>query len=125
MVRPASPPSQIGHVLAVLLGLQSIVDGVLAATHGMPKVLVAAVTLVGVLLPVLAALSYVQRSRAAWSFMISICGVFAIVTVFGAPKVAHLGMPLVFVALVPLLYITTVVLLSMSASDYVGAVRSK
>ena len=125
MAPPRSPTSQVGHVLAVVLGLNSIVDGVLAAMHGMPHVLVATISLVGLLLPVLAVMSYVQHSRAAWSFLISICGVFAIITVFGAPKVAHLGLPLPLVAIVPLLYITTVVLLALSSTDYGAAVRSK
>jgi hypothetical protein len=52
----------------------------------MPAVLPAALLVLGVLYPVLVWRS-LEHSRGAWAFLISMCGVLAIVLLFGAPKV--------------------------------------
>ena len=122
---PASPTSTIGHALAVLLGVNSIVDGTLAFMHGMTGVLVAATWVVGALLLVLSWFSWHDHSRAAWSFVIAICGVFAVITIFGAPKMLHLGLPMPLVVIVPPLYITVVALLATSGDAQIAGTSSK
>ena len=122
---PASATSTIGHALAALLGVNSLVDGVLALLHDMTGVLVATTWIVGALLVVLSWFSWHDRSRAAWSFIVSICSVFAVITLFGAPKMLHLGMPLVGVVIVPPLYITVVALLGTSGDVQVAGASKK
>ncbi|HEY0194835.1 MAG TPA: hypothetical protein VGC42_27170 [Kofleriaceae bacterium] len=81
-------PRLIGHLLALGLGALHLVFGVYAATSSSATAaLWMSLFITGVLLPVLAHFSYRQRSRPAWAFLISICGVFAVVEFFGAPKV--------------------------------------
>jgi len=122
---PPSATSTIGHALAVLLGVNSLVDGTLALVHGMGGVLIATTWIVGALLVMLSWFSWHGRSRAAWSFVISICSVFAVITLFGAPKMLHLGLPLVGVVLVPPLYITVVALLATSGDVQPAGTSSK
>ena len=117
-LRLPEAPSLIGHVLAAMLGVASIAAGIGALMKDLPGVMSYTLLIVGFTLPALVALS-LMRSRAAWSFVISICGVFALVTLFGAPKIcALLGVPLAASFLLPFLYTTVVVLLATSASDY-------
>jgi hypothetical protein len=76
----------MGHLIPVLLGVAHLVGSVAAFQHGAPSVLGMTLLLSGVLMPVLAVSSY-RGSRAAWAFLIAICGVFAVVAFFGAPKI--------------------------------------
>lgn len=117
-LRLPDAPSLIGHVLAALLGVASIAAGIAALMKDLPGVMAYTLLIVGFVLPALVALS-LMRSRAAWSFVISICGVFALVTLFGAPKICGLlGVPLVASMILPFLYATAVVLLAAASSDY-------
>jgi hypothetical protein len=82
-------PRQIGHLLAVLFGAGYLVAVFVGLATGMPGVLAVTWLLAGGLLIVLGWQSYVRRSRAAWSIIVAICGVFAVCELFGAPKIAH------------------------------------
>lgn len=114
----ALAPRALGHGLACLLGVASIVAGCGAIAHDMPPVMGATLLIVGVLMPVLAWRSLLH-SRAAWSFLIALTAVFGGVDFFGAPKVrALLGIGLWTALIVPGLQIVTVVALVMLKDEY-------
>jgi hypothetical protein len=116
--RPADPATSLGHVLAAMLGLASIVAGIAAMVKGLPGIMSYTLLIFGAVLPPLAILSW-QRSRAAWSFVISICAVFALITLFGAPKVESLlGVPLAAAMTLPVLYTIVVILLAAGGDAY-------
>jgi len=79
-------PRVIGHAIPVLLGAVYLVASVSAFAHELPAVLGMTLLVCGLVMPVLAWHSY-KGSRAAWAFLVAICGVFAVVLLFGAPKV--------------------------------------
>ncbi|MEO7733924.1 MAG: hypothetical protein ABIY55_23370 [Kofleriaceae bacterium] len=81
-------PRTIGHLLPVLLGLANFVGAVGAFTHDAPAVVGMTLLVAGILLPLLAHFSY-RGSRSAWAFLVAMCGVFALVEFFGAPKVSR------------------------------------
>jgi hypothetical protein len=81
-------PRMVGHLLTLLLGAFDLVAGAGAFRHDAPGVLWVTLLVSGVLMPVLAWHSY-HRSRPAWAFLLAMCGVFAIVEFFGAPKAAR------------------------------------
>jgi hypothetical protein len=76
----------VSHGLAALLGLFNLVAGWSALRHGLSSALIATLLLTGVLMPVLAVFSR-RRSRPAWAFLVALCGVLAVVGLFGAPKI--------------------------------------
>lgn len=81
-------PRAIGHGVPVVLGLGYIAGAIVAVMHGgVTAALPVTLFITGALMPVLAHFSFHHRSRGAWAFLISICGVFAVVEFFGAPKV--------------------------------------
>ena len=82
----ALSPRVVGHLIPVLLGVGHLVGAVAAITHDAPGVVGMTLLVSGILMPVLAWFSF-HRSRPAWAFLVTICGVFAVVEVFGAPKV--------------------------------------
>jgi hypothetical protein len=79
-------PRVVGHLIPPLLGATHLVASVMAFQHDAPSVLWVTLLVSGVLMPVLAWHSY-HRARPAWAFLVAICGVFAVVEFFGAPKV--------------------------------------
>jgi len=80
-------PREVGHLIPVLLGVFHLVAGGTAfAHHDVPSVVGVTLLVSGVLMPVLAFHSY-RRSRPAWAFLTAMCGVFAVVEFFGAPKI--------------------------------------
>jgi hypothetical protein len=121
-------PREVGHAIACLLGLASLVAGIAAFWRSLPGVLSWALIVVGVVLPPITVLSW-RRVRAAWSFVVSICTVFGIVTLFGAPKVRGLlGISLWYSLIIPGLYFIAVASLTMVRADYRddgAGVRSK
>lgn len=76
----------VGHGIALLMGVGSFFAGALALSRGMPSALYGALLILGCLMPYLAYRSW-TGSRAAWSFLIAICSVYAVVLFFGAPTV--------------------------------------
>jgi hypothetical protein len=81
-------PRKIGHLIPVLLGLADLGGAFGAFTHDTPAVLGMTLLVAGILLPTLAHFSY-RGSRPAWAFLVAMCGVFALVEFFGAPKVSR------------------------------------
>jgi hypothetical protein len=82
-------PSVIGHGIAGAAGLGSLIGGALAISRGLPPVLGVTMIVLGGLFPVLVWRS-LARSRAGWAFLIALCAVYALVLLFGAPKVRGL-----------------------------------
>jgi hypothetical protein len=81
-------PRQIGHLLPVLLALANLAGAVGAFAHDTPAVLGVTLGVAGLLMPVLAHFSY-RGSRPAWAYLVAMCGVFAVVEFFGAPKISR------------------------------------
>ena len=94
-----------GHGLAAVLGILALVAAVFSFRAGIQITLTVALAVSGVLLPSLAWLS-ANRSRAAWSFLLSLSVVLSIMTLFGAPKVRTLvGIPMMVALVVPLAFL--------------------
>lgn len=82
-------PRLVGHGLAVLAGLASLVAGVGALSGSLPGVLGTTLLVFGAAFPLLVWRS-LGGSRAAWASLFAMCAVYAIVLTFGAPKVRGL-----------------------------------
>lgn len=114
----ALAPRLIGHGLALVMAVASVVGGIVALSKGLPPVMGITMLVIGGLLPVLTWKS-LHHSRAAWSFLIAIVAVFAAVCFFGAPKIRHLmGIGLWHAMIVPGLQIVSVIALSMLRGEY-------
>jgi hypothetical protein len=82
-------PRAVGHIIPVLLGGIHLVGGVATFFYETPTALGATLVITGVLMPVLAWLSFRRTgpaARPAWSFLVALCCTFAVVGFFGAPK---------------------------------------
>lgn len=107
-----------GHLLPALLGLGHLAGAVAAYVGNAPGVLPVVLFVSGVLMPVLAVYSY-RGSRAAWAFLISMCGVFAVVGLFGAPKIkAGLDVGLWTAMILPGLYVVAATSLALLRDEY-------
>nr|HEX4316890.1 hypothetical protein [Kofleriaceae bacterium] len=108
-------PRSVSHGIMMVLAPVSLAAGVAAATYGLPGVLAAAELILGTLLAVIVPLSW-KGSRGAWSFVVAIAAVYAVVLFFGAPKVRgvlHVGLW------------TTLVLPGLNVVALVGLVKSR
>jgi hypothetical protein len=115
----ALAPRAIGHGLAFVMGVASIVGGIAAFAKGLPPVMATTLVVTGALVPVLAARSLLAHSRGAWSFLIAIMSVFACVYFFGAPKIRHLlDIGLWHAMIIPGLQIVCVIALAMLRGEY-------
>lgn len=115
-----------GHVLATLLGAVNLLFGGFAFTHHQPGALTATLLVSGLVVPTLVYLSLDRRSRAAWSFLVALCGVFAVVGLFGAPKISRaLDVSLWMTMIFPGLYVVACVSLALLREDYVEAVPAR
>ena len=115
----------IGHLLAAVLGAVNLVFGVLALTHSQPGALTATLLVTGVVVPTLALLSY-RRSRAAWAFLVALCGVFAVVGLFGAPTISReLDVSLWTTMIFPGLYVVACASLALLRDDYVESAAAR
>lgn len=115
----------IGHALAALLGVTNLVFGFFAFTHDQPGALTATLLVTGLVVPTLAHFSY-RRSRAAWAFLVALCGVFAVVGLFGAPKVRGvLDLSLWTTMIFPGLYVVACATLALLRDDYVDAAPAR
>jgi len=109
----------VGHGLAALLGVFSLVAGIFALRAGLSSALVATLLVAGALMPVLAVFSY-HRSRPAWAFLVAMCGTFAVVSLFGAPKIrSAVGVSLWTTMILPGLFAVACISLSLLRDDYV------
>ena len=107
-----------GHLLAGALGIVNLVFGFLSFTHNQPSALIATLLITGVVVPVLAYHSY-RRSRAAWAFLVALCAVFAVVGLFGAPRICRiLDASLWTMMIFPGLYVVAWITLAMLRNDY-------
>jgi hypothetical protein len=79
-------PALIGHAIPALLGVVHLVAAGYAVVRGAPPVVGMVLLVTGLLMPVLAWKS-ARRSRAAWAFLVALCGVFAVVELFASPKI--------------------------------------
>jgi hypothetical protein len=114
----ALAPRAIGHGIAALMGIASLVGGIAALAKGLPPVMGMTMLVVGGVLPWLTWLS-LQRSRTGWAFLIAVVSVFGAVCFFGAPKVRHLlGIGLWHALIIPGLQIVCVIALSMLRGEY-------
>jgi hypothetical protein len=112
-------PKLVGHGLAAVAGVFSVIASYEAFTHDMPMVLPVTLLILGGALPTLAYYSMEKKMRSAWSFLIAICGVFAMVLLFGAPKVRGvLGIGLWTALIIPGLLTVATVALSMVRDEY-------
>lgn len=111
-------PRVIGHLIPVLLAAGYLVGAVAGFTHNAPGVVGMTLLVAGVLMPVLAWHSF-HRSRPAWAFLVAICGVFAVVELFGAPKVrGALDLSLWLTMILPGLNVVAVAALVSLRADY-------
>jgi len=111
----------IGHVLAAVLGVVNLVFGCFAFLHSQPGALTATLLVTGLVVPALAHFSF-RRSRAAWAFLVALCGVLAVVGLFGAPKISKaLDVSLWTTMIFPGLYVVACVTLALLRDDYVDA----
>jgi hypothetical protein len=111
-------PRIAGHAIGVAMGIGSFIAGCIAASRGLPGALIGAEIVLGALMPFLAFRSW-QGSRAAWSFLIAMCGVYAIVLFFGAPTVHRvLGVGLWTSLILPGLNIVALVSLIQLRANY-------
>jgi hypothetical protein len=116
-------PRFVGHGLAVVVGVASLVAGIAALFSSIPPVVAFALLGCGIALPILSWKS-LEHSRAAWAFLISVLAVLATVTFFGAPKVRNvLGIGLWYALIIPALEIVAVIALGMLRADYREAAR--
>jgi hypothetical protein len=112
--------NQVAHVLAGVLGVFNFTAGVVAAWRpGVSGALVATLLITGGLMPVLAWFSY-RRARGAWSILVALSGVLAVVGLFGAPKVRNvLDVSLWTTMLLPGLFAVACVSLALLRERYV------
>jgi hypothetical protein len=109
----------IGHLLAAALGVVNLVFGGVAFLYHQPGALTATLLVTGLVVPTLALLSY-RRTRAAWAFLVALCGVLAVVGLFGAPKISRgLEVSLWTTMIFPGLYVVACATLTRLRDDYV------
>jgi hypothetical protein len=112
-------PRIVGHAIAALVGLGSLIAAFIAFAKDLPTVLPMTLLVLGAGMPILAWLSFDQRSRPAWSFLLATCLVYATCTFFGAPKVRGLLHVDLWTALIlPGLLVVAGVSLLLAAADY-------
>ena len=111
-------PKLVSHALAAAAGVGSLVAAVFAFQKGMPMVLPVTLLIVGGLFPLLAWRS-LELSRAAWSVLVAMCFVFALVLLFGAPKVrTNVGIGLWTALIMPGLLTVAAIGLTMQRAAY-------
>jgi hypothetical protein len=108
----------MGHGLALLMGIASLVGGIASLAKGLPPVMGVTMLVVGGLIPWLTYKS-LHLSRPAWSFLIAMVAVFGIVCLFGAPKIRHLlGVDLGLALIIPCLQLACVIALAKLGREY-------
>lgn len=111
-------PRMIGHALPVLLGIGYFIAGASAFAQSAPAVVGVTLVVSGVFCPLLAAYS-LRGSRAAWSFLVSLCGVFALIAFFAAPKIREaIGVGLWTTMILPGMNVVSVFALLALRGDY-------
>jgi hypothetical protein len=115
---PADPVRAIGHVGTAVFGLLLAAAGVASFGADLPKVLGVGELIFGAAAIGLAYSSWLG-SRIGWAFATTLDGVFAVICLFGAPKIAHLlGVELVVAGLPCVLAAVSCVLLATLGPQY-------
>jgi hypothetical protein len=116
-IAAAAYPRAMAHSIAALAGAASIVVVPFALRIGV--VLAAVLLIVGGALEVLVQYSRRRRSRAAWAYLASLCAVYGIVMLFGAPKIRGLvGVGMWIALIAPGLLGVGTAALSLIRADY-------
>jgi hypothetical protein len=111
-------PRLLSHALCVVAGVASLVAAYYAFDKGMTKVLPVTLLVLGLMFPLLVWRS-LERSRAAWSFLVALCFSLAVVLLFGAPKIrAQIGIGLWIAMIIPGILVLTGIGLTMLRRDY-------
>jgi hypothetical protein len=117
-VAAAIAPHPVGHAIMAVMAAASLAGGAGAALRGLPGVLAVTEIVLGAVLILLVVLS-LQGHRAAWSFLVAIAAVYAIVLFFGAPKVRNvLGIGLWTTLVLPGLNVVALVSLILCRARY-------
>lgn len=117
-IAASARPLIVGHGLAGLFSIASLVAGVSAATHDMTPVLPASLIVGGIVMALLVWKS-LMKVRAAWSFLIGMTSVLAAVMLFGATKLrSALEVQLYIALVIPGLLAVATTALSMARDDY-------
>jgi hypothetical protein len=115
-------PRYVGHAIAMVMGVAALNAGVLAFGRDLPTVLPVTLIILAGTIFLLGRYSFFHKTRAAWAFLIAICGVFGGVMLFGAPKVRGiLGINLWMALIIPGLLAVATIALSMARDDYAEA----
>ncbi|MBA3501101.1 MAG: hypothetical protein M4D80_26250 [Myxococcota bacterium] len=108
----------IAHAIPAALGVAALIAAFFSQKAGIQTTLMISLLVAGGLLIALSYLS-LTRSRAAWSFVISLSIVLAIMTLFGAPKIRTLvGMHMALALVIPALFLAAAVMLSTLGPRY-------
>jgi hypothetical protein len=114
----AAQPRVVGHGIAALAGLMSLVAGVAAFSKGMTPVLPAALIVSGLIMFLLVWKS-LEGARGAWAFLIGMTAVFSAVLLFGSTKVrGALDIGLWTALIIPGFLAVATVALAMTRDDY-------
>jgi len=109
----------IGHIVPAGLGCMALIAAFFAQRSHIQPTLTVSLVVVGALLVGLAYASSVLRSRAAWSFLISLSIVLGVMTLFGAPKIRTLvGIPMGLALVIPLAFLAIVTMLGSMGHRY-------
>lgn len=112
-------PRVVAPVLAALLGVTNVGFGVAALLSHLSGALAATLLVAGILMPVLAWSSH-RRSRAAWAFLGTMCGVLAFFSLFFAPKLrGMLDISMWTAMILPGLYVVAAAAFFLLRNDYV------
>jgi hypothetical protein len=115
-------PRLVAHALVGLFGLAYIASAIAVFTQTrMPVTIPIFQAAIGGLLLWLGAASWQNKDRAAWAFLMSLCGVLALLLTFGAPQLREaMGEPrLWYVMILPAQMAAIVVGLYRTRNDYV------
>lgn len=108
----------VGHGIPAALGIAALIAAFFSYQSEIQITLTVALIISGALLPLLSWLS-INRSRAAWSFLISLSIVFGIMTLFGAPKIRTLiGVHMAVALVIPGLFALAAVALAAQSHRY-------
>jgi hypothetical protein len=108
----------VGHGLAALAGLGSLIGAYYSFTADKPGTLTAALFMLGIIMPLLAWRS-LERSRGAWAFLVAMCFVIGNVMTYGAPKLkTTIGISLWHAMIIPSLLYVAGVALAVLRADY-------
>ena len=111
-------PLIVGHVLAGLFAIASVVGGIVAFTHEMTRVLPVAL-LVGGLVMALLVWKSLMKSRSAWAFLIGMTSVLSAVMLFGSTKLRGvLDVQLYIALIIPGMLAVTTAALAMIRDNY-------